>query len=141
MDLELKVCLLLLLSSWFTPLFELNIGASYVLAVMFTTTLSFALQGFVAVLIGGVWLSFWVYLVGGRKGVKQTMKACWILWILFIINLTLMEIPFQDWVMIIGIVIIGIWSIIVVSIGISHIEARNKALPPFCSTFYYYVWS
>ncbi|MFQ6119401.1 MAG: hypothetical protein ACE5KE_05895 [Methanosarcinales archaeon] len=39
MDLELKVCLLLLLSSWFTPLFELNIGASYVLAVMFTTTL------------------------------------------------------------------------------------------------------
>ena len=73
-------------------------------------------SGIIGVLIGGLWFHIWVYLVGGRKGVGQTIKAvmygqtpnCLLGWIL-------------GWIPIVGF-IPAIWTLIVEIIGIRQLH-------------------
>ena len=49
------------------------IGGAY-LGTLITFIFMFAL-GIIGIFISGLWTHIWVYLVGGRKGVTQTIKA------------------------------------------------------------------
>lgn len=68
--------------------------------------------GVIGVFIGGLWFHIWVYLVGGRKGVGQTIEA-----VMYGMtpNLILGWIPFVN-------IIAAIWAIIVVIIGVRQLH-------------------
>ncbi|HDN90900.1 MAG TPA: hypothetical protein ENG56_00895, partial [Candidatus Aenigmarchaeota archaeon] len=60
---------------WATPAsLPLGITAGGPLAVILFFISAFV-GGLIAVIVGSLWLHIWVYLVGGRKGLTQTMKA------------------------------------------------------------------
>ena len=68
--------------------------------------------GIIGIFIGGVWLHIWVYLVGGRKGMEQTIKA-------FMYGVTPSLI--LGWIPIVGF-IAGIWALIVEIIGVRQLH-------------------
>jgi hypothetical protein len=85
-------------------------------------------SGIIGIWIGGLWTHIWVYIVGGRKGIEQTLKAVmygatpsYLLgWILSVYNIApsflLGLIP-----IVVGI-IAGIWALIVGIIGIRQLH-------------------
>ena len=81
------------------------------------------ISGIIAVFIMGLWMHIWVYIVGGRKGVKQTIKA-----------LMYGATPsyLLGWIPIVGIVA-GIWALIVEIIGIRQLHelSTGKAVLAF----------
>ena len=81
------------------------------------------ISGIIAVFIMGLWMHIWVYIVGGRKGVKQTIKA-----------LMYGATPsyLLGWIPFIGI-IAGIWALIVEIIGIRQLHelSTGKAVLAF----------
>ncbi len=133
-----KYFLILLLI--FSILFSLIIGVIGTTMVFFRTTTVFPppammgggllvavsffissfIGGLIAVIIGSLWLHIWVYLVGGRKGLTQTMKA-----VMYgcTPSLIIGWIPFIN---IVG----GIWAIIVEIIGIRQLHelSTGKAI-------------
>ena len=70
------------------------------------------IAGAIGVLIGGLWLHIWVYLVGGRKGLTQTFKA---LMYGATPSLLLGWIPFINF-------LASIWALIVEIIGIRQLH-------------------
>lgn len=68
--------------------------------------------GIISVFIAGLWMHIWVYIVGGRKGVMQTIKA-----------LMYGGTPYYllGWIPFIGIIAV-IWSIILYIIGIRQLH-------------------
>jgi len=50
-------------------------GAAVALAAFIAVLISVLIGEAIDVIIGGLWLHIWVYLVGGRKGLTQTFKA------------------------------------------------------------------
>ena len=70
------------------------------------------IAGAIGVLIGGLWLHIWVYLMGGRKGLTQTFKA---LMYGATPSLLLGWIPFINF-------LASIWSLIVEIIGIRQLH-------------------
>ena len=102
-----------------------KMGTLTVVAVSFILVL---VSGIIGVFIGGLWLHIWVYLVGGRKGVGQTIKALmygatpnYLLgWIPFVILLS-------GWRPIailggLGWFIFAIWTLIVGIVGIRQLH-------------------
>ena len=69
-------------------------------------------SGIISVFIGGLWLHIWVYLLGGREGVEQTIKA-----LMYGVTPGYL----LGWIPIVGI-IGGIWSLIVEIIGIRQLH-------------------
>ncbi|MCK4475244.1 MAG: YIP1 family protein [Methanophagales archaeon] len=99
----------------------MGLTAGPLLAVaMFVLSL---ISGIIAVFIMGLWMHIWVYIVGGRKGVKQTIKA-----------LMYGATPsyLLGWIPFIGI-IAGIWALIVEIIGIRQLHelSTGKAVLAF----------
>jgi len=81
----------------------------------FLALISFILifiEGFTAIIIGSLWIHIWVYLVGGRKGLTQTMKA---------VMYSCTPAFVLGWIPLINIVG-GIWTIIVEIIGIRQLH-------------------
>ena len=70
------------------------------------------IAGAIGVLIGGLWLHIWVYLMGGRKGLTQTFKA---LMYGATPSLLLGWIPFINF-------LASIWALIVEIIGIRQLH-------------------
>ena len=81
------------------------------------------ITGIIAVFIMGLWMHIWVYIVGGRKGVKQTIKA-----------LMYGATPsyLLGWIPFVGL-IAGIWALIVEIIGIRQLHelSTGKAVLAF----------
>jgi len=99
----------------------MGLAAGPILAVaMFVLTF---ISGIIAVFIMGLWMHIWVYIVGGRKGVKQTIKA-----------LMYGATPsyLLGWIPFIGL-IAGIWALIVEIIGIRQLHelSTGKAVLAF----------
>ncbi|MFB0533097.1 MAG: YIP1 family protein [Desulfatiglandales bacterium] len=91
-----------------TPPFGAEIGPMF--AVIFFI---FALVGgIIVIFIGGLWLHIWVYLLGGRNGVGETLKA-----------VMYGETPSRllGWIPIIGIIAL-IWTFIVDIIGVRQLH-------------------
>nr|QNO53711.1 hypothetical protein ONPGGGGH_00009 [Methanosarcinales archaeon ANME-1 ERB6] len=68
--------------------------------------------GIIGVFIDGLWLHLWVYLVGGRNGVGQTIKA-----VMYGATPSFL----LGWIPIVGI-IAGIWALIVGIIGVRQLH-------------------
>ena len=68
--------------------------------------------GIIVIVIAGLWLHIWVYLVGGKKGVEQTLKA-----------LMYGATPSYlfGWIPVVS-VLAGIWALIVEIIGIRQLH-------------------
>jgi len=68
--------------------------------------------GIIGIFIGGLWLHLWVYVVGGREGVTQTIKA-----------VTYGATPslLLGWIPVVG-MIAGIWALIVEIIGVRQLH-------------------
>ena len=81
-------------------------------AVAFIVFIYVLIAGAIGVLIGGLWLHIWVYLVGGRKGLTQTFKA---LMYGATPSLLLGWIPFINF-------LASIWALIVEIIGIRQLH-------------------
>ena len=81
-------------------------------AVAFIVFIYMLIAGAIGVLIGGLWLHIWVYLVGGRKGLTQTFKA---LMYGATPSLLLGWIPFINFLAL-------IWALIVEIIGIRQLH-------------------
>ncbi|RLG18782.1 hypothetical protein DRN63_00920 [Nanoarchaeota archaeon] len=124
-----KYFLILLLI--FSILFSLIIGIIGTTMIFFQTTMLFPppammgggllavsffissfVGGLIAVIIGSLWLHIWVYLVGGRKGLTQTMKA-----VMYSCTPTFIV----GWIPFINIIAM-IWAIIVEIIGIRQLH-------------------
>lgn len=101
--------------SLFGPMFEPMmpfIGGAFgagLAVVLFIMMLVFSIIG---IFIIGLWLHLWVYLVGGRRGVVQTIKA-----LMYGVTPSFV----LGWIPVIGI-IAGIWSIVVEIIGIRQLH-------------------
>jgi len=97
----------------------LGITAGGLLAVI-SFFISAFVGGLIAVIVGSLWLHIWVYLVGGRKGLTQTMKA-----VMYSCTPTFVI----GWIPFINIVG-GIWAIIVEIIGIRQLHelSTGKAI-------------
>jgi hypothetical protein len=54
--------------SGFVPVSSFSYGAEYFIFLFLTI-------GIIYIFMAGIWLHLWVYVVGGRKGVDQTIKA------------------------------------------------------------------
>ncbi|MDI6917573.1 MAG: Yip1 family protein [Thermoplasmatales archaeon] len=50
--------------------------ADVLIVKMFEAFIMNIIYGIIGVFIGGAWLHLWVYVVGGRKGIAQTIKSC-----------------------------------------------------------------
>ena len=124
-----KYFLILLLI--FSILFSLIIGIIGTTMIFFQTTMLFPppammgggllavsffissfVGGLIAVIVGSLWLHIWVYLVGGRKGLTQTMKA-----VMYSCTPTFIV----GWIPFINIIAM-IWAIIVEIIGIRQLH-------------------
>jgi hypothetical protein len=81
-------------------------------------TLFFIVLGIIGVFIVGAWLHLFVYLLGGRQGYGQTVKA------LMYGSTPLMLI---GWIPIIGPVIGGIWSLVLDVLGIRELHQVSTA--------------
>jgi len=82
-------------------------------AVAFIAVFIYVLiAGAIVVLIGGLWLHIWVYLVGGRKGLTQTFKA-----LMYGATPSLL----LGWIPVIGF-LASIWALIVEIIGIRQLH-------------------
>ncbi|MCW3131862.1 MAG: YIP1 family protein [Candidatus Methanospirare jalkutatii] len=81
-------------------------------AVAFIVFIYVLIAGAIGVLIGGLWLHIWVYLMGGRKGLTQTFKA---LMYGATPSLLLGWIPFINF-------LASIWALIVEIIGIRQLH-------------------
>ena len=81
-------------------------------------TLFFIVLGIIGVFIVGAWLHLFVYLLGGRQGYGQTVKA------LMYGSTPLMLI---GWIPIIGPVIGGIWSLVLDVLGIRELHQISTA--------------
>ncbi len=68
--------------------------------------------GIIGIFIGGVWLHIWVYVVGGRNGLTQTIKA---------VTYGMTPSLLLGWIPIVSI-IAGIWALIVEIIGIRQLH-------------------
>jgi len=73
--------------------------------------------GIVGIFIGGVWLHLWVYLMGGRNGIEQTIKA--------VIHGDTPSL-ILGWIPIIN-VIAGIWALIVGIIGVRQLHGLSTS--------------
>lgn len=70
------------------------------------------ISGLIGILVGSLWMHIWVYIVGGRKGVGQTIKA-----MAYGSTPTLL----LGWIPILNI-ITGIWTLVVQIIGIRQLH-------------------
>ena len=77
-----------------------------------STFISTLIGGIIGVFIGGLWLHIWVYLVGGRSGVEQTIKA-----LMYGATPSLL----LGWIPFIGI-LAAIWAIVVAVIGVRQLQ-------------------
>jgi len=68
--------------------------------------------GIIGVFIDGLWLHLWVYLVGGRNGIGETIKA-----VMYGATPSFL----LGWIPIVGI-IAGIWALIVEIIGVRQLQ-------------------
>jgi len=84
--------------------------AAGILAVV--ALISIIIGGIIGILISSLWMHIWVYIVGGRKGVGQTIKA-----------MAYGSTPslLLGWIPLVGI-IFAIWSIVVSIIGIRELH-------------------
>jgi len=57
---------------WLESFFTSPIWVSLIIVVAFVATF---VGGLVGILVGGLWIHLWVYIVGGRKGIGQTLKS------------------------------------------------------------------
>ncbi len=69
-------------------------------------------SGIIGVFIGGLWLHIWVYLVGGRNGIEETIKA-----VIYGMTPSLL----LGWIPVVGF-IAGIWALIVEIIGVRQLH-------------------
>lgn len=79
----------------------------------YITTLTFSIViGIIGLFIGGAWLHLWIYILGGRKGYANTVKA---------IAYGATPALLFSWIPCIGF-IGSIWSLVLNVIGISHLQ-------------------
>ena len=72
--------------------------------------------GFAGILVFGAWLHLWVYIFGGRRGIRQTMKA-----------VMYGDTPFLlfGWIPFIGFVIV-LWSLVLGILGIRELQETSS---------------
>ena len=70
-----------LLTAIFTLVFGSSLTALMPVAVPMTSSTAImaffavVIGGFIGLIISGLWLHLWVYIFGGRKGIKNTIKT------------------------------------------------------------------
>ena len=92
------------------PMMALGAAMGPLFAVVFFILM--LVIGIIGVFIGGLWLHIWVYLLGGREGVEQTIKA-----LMYGVTPGYL----LGWIPIVGIIGV-IWSLIVEIIGIRQLH-------------------
>lgn len=95
------------------PMMPLGAAMGPLFAVIFFVLL--LVGGIITVFIDGLWLHLWVYLVGGREGVEQTIKA-----VMYGATPSLI----LGWIPIVGIIAV-IWAFIVEIIGIRQLHGLS----------------
>jgi hypothetical protein len=100
---------------------NLGLGQAGPIITFFTVFFTVIIVWLFLLLIWGLWLHLWVYVVGGRKEVWQTEKAV-------LYGTT----PFLliGWIPVIGLVLGGLWSIILQILGIRELHeiSTTKAI-------------
>ncbi len=92
------------------PMMPLGAGAGALAAIgVFVGAI---IGGIIGIFIGGLWLHLWVFLVGGRNGVGQTIKA---------VTYGMTPSLLLGWIPVVGI-IAGIWALIVEIIGVRQLH-------------------
>jgi hypothetical protein len=86
----------------------LNLGAPFPIVVFFAVLVA----GFIFTLIFAAWVHLWVYLLGGRKGIMETVKA--------IIYSHTPRLLF-GWIPVLGFIFV-LWSLILTIIGIRELQ-------------------
>lgn len=95
------------------PMMLLGAGMGPLLAV--GSFIVILVGGIIGVFIGGLWLHLWVYLVGGRNGVGQTIKA---------VMYGATPSSLLGWIPIVNF-IAGIWALIVEIIGVRQLHGLS----------------
>jgi len=92
---------------------NLGFGMADPVVIFFTVLFSVIIAWFFLTLIWGVWLHLFAYIAGARKGILETEKAV-------IYGAT----PFLllGWIPVIGMILGGIWSIILTIIGLREMH-------------------
>ena len=118
--LNVIISLVALSAIWaaFSSIFE-NLGIAVPAMVGFGIIIAAILMIFVYLLvlfIGAAWLHLWVYLLGGRKGYIETLKA-----------IGYGNTPFMllGWIPLIGFVIGMIWSFILAILGVRELQTMS----------------
>lgn len=97
---------------------NLGLGQAGPIITFFTVFFTVIIVWLFLLLIWGLWMHLWVYVVGGRKGVWQTEKA-----VLYGVT------PFLliGWIPVIGPVLGGLWSIVLQILGIRELHELSTA--------------
>jgi len=95
------------------PIAGMITGGLFGLVVVFFVSL---VAGFVGILVFGAWLHLWVYILGGRLGIWQTMKA-----------VMYGDTPFLlfGWIPFIGFVFV-LWSLVLGILGIRELQEMSS---------------
>lgn len=81
-----------------------------------TDILSIVIATILTIVIYGIWLHLWVFVVGGRKGIWQTEKSvCYSATPLFLLA----------WIPVIGTLVGLVWAVIINVIGIKELHGVN----------------
>jgi len=110
--LSIPVMLVLLPSSWFSGVLTMfGLGALAGLGIAFIAIMMI-IAALVFLFIGSAWLHLWVYVFGGRKGYRETLKA-----------LAFGDTPalLLGWIPVLGI-LAGIWSVILSVLGVRELQ-------------------
>jgi hypothetical protein len=115
--LSIPVMLVLLPSAWFSGVFTLlGIGTLAGFGIVIFAVMMI-IAALVFLFIWAAWLHFWVYIFGGRKGYRETLKA-----------LAFGETPalLLGWIPVLGI-LAWIWSVILSILGIHKLHDISTA--------------
>ena len=115
--LSVPVMLVSLSPAWFTGMYTLlGIGSLSGFGIVIIAVLMI-IAALVLLFIGAAWLHLWVYLFGGRKGIRETLKA-----------LAFGETPalLLGWIPLVGI-LAGIWALVLSVMGVRELHGISTA--------------
>ncbi|MCK9592716.1 MAG: YIP1 family protein [Methanoregula sp.] len=115
--LSIPVMLVTLPPTWFTGMFGMiGIGTLAGFGIILIAVLMI-IAALVFLFIGAAWLHIWVFLFGGRKGYRETLKA-----------LAFGETPalLLGWIPLVGILAV-IWSLVLAVLGVRELHGISTA--------------
>ncbi|MDD1658179.1 MAG: YIP1 family protein, partial [Methanomicrobiales archaeon] len=89
------------------------LGSGATLAALLVGILIIVILCLIAFVVKAAWLHLWVYLMGGRKGLEQTVKA---------VFYAAIPILLLGWVPVVGLLAGALWAIVILIIGIEVLQ-------------------